>query len=90
MSAVFANGGISRDGKTIVYHLRPNLRWSDDSPLTAADVVFTTRIIISKDTPVASTAGWDHIADVSSPRPGDVQFRLTAPYAPALVTFFSS
>jgi len=85
-----ANGGISRDGKTIVYHLRPNLRWSDGSPLTAADVVFTTRIIISKGTPVASTAGWDHIADVSSPRPGDVQFRLTTLYAPALVTFFSS
>jgi peptide/nickel transport system substrate-binding protein len=84
------DGGISRDGKTIVFHLRPNLRWSDGAPLTAADVVFTTRIIISKDTPVASTAGWDDIADVSSPRAGDVQFRLKAPYAPALVTFFSS
>lgn len=85
-----ANGGISRDGKTIVYHLRRNLRWSDGTPLTAADVVFTTRIIISKDTPVASTGGWDHIAGVSSTRAGDIRFRLNAPYAPAVVTFFSS
>jgi peptide/nickel transport system substrate-binding protein len=84
------NGGVSADGKTIVYHLRPNLRWSDGSPLTAADVVFTARCIIAKDTPVASTSGWDQIVSVSSPRPGDVRFQLKAPYSPAFYTYFAS
>jgi peptide/nickel transport system substrate-binding protein len=84
------NGGISKDGKTIVYHLRPNLHWSDGSPLTASDVVFTAERIIAKDTPVASSAGWDTIADVSSPSSADIRFQLKAPYAPALVTFFCS
>lgn len=84
------NGGISHDGKTIVFHLRPNLRWSDGSPLTTADVVFTTQRIIARDSPVASSAGWDQIAAVDSPRPGDVRLTLKAPYAPAVVTFFCS
>ncbi len=35
------NGGISRDGKTIVVHLRRGVVWSDGAPLTAADWLFT-------------------------------------------------
>src|SRR5580658_9439205 len=37
------NGGISADGKRIVYHLRRDVKWQDGRPLTAADVVFTYR-----------------------------------------------
>ncbi len=37
------NGGISEDGLTITWRLRENLTWSDGSPLTANDVVFTWR-----------------------------------------------
>jgi peptide/nickel transport system substrate-binding protein len=36
-----ANGDISADGKTIVYHLRPNVRWQDGVALTSHDVAFT-------------------------------------------------
>ncbi len=36
-----ANGGLSSDGLTYTIHLRPNLKWSDGSPLTADDVAFT-------------------------------------------------
>jgi len=36
-----ANGGFAADFKTITYKLKPGLKWSDGSPLTAADVVFT-------------------------------------------------
>jgi peptide/nickel transport system substrate-binding protein len=35
------NGGISADEKTWTIRLRPNLKWSDGSPLTAADVAFS-------------------------------------------------
>src|SRR5215469_16790192 len=38
-----ANGGISRDGKRIVFHLRRDVQWQDGYPLTARDVVFTYR-----------------------------------------------
>ncbi|MBD5655635.1 MAG: peptide ABC transporter substrate-binding protein [Candidatus Eremiobacteraeota bacterium] len=85
-----ANGGITPDGKTVVFHLRPGLRWSDGAPLTARDVIFTTQRILAKDSPVGSTNGWDQIAAVDSPRPGDVRFRMKASYGPAIHTFFSS
>ena len=35
------NGGLSADGLTVTWHLRPGLRWSDGEPFTVQDVVFT-------------------------------------------------
>lgn len=36
-----ANGGFAADFKSITYKLRPGLKWSDGTPMTSADVVFT-------------------------------------------------
>ncbi|MBV8262363.1 MAG: peptide ABC transporter substrate-binding protein, partial [Candidatus Eremiobacteraeota bacterium] len=33
-----SNGGISPDGRTITYHLRRDVRWSDGQPVTSRDV----------------------------------------------------
>jgi peptide/nickel transport system substrate-binding protein len=41
-----ANGGISADGKVWTIHIKPNVRWSDGQPLTAADVAFTYNYIV--------------------------------------------
>ena len=54
-----ANGGISPDGRTIVYHLRPGVRWSDGAPFTADDVVFTTNTVLNPATSEASRYGFD-------------------------------
>jgi peptide/nickel transport system substrate-binding protein len=36
-----ANGGVSRDGKSITWKLKRNVQWHDGKPFTADDVVFT-------------------------------------------------
>lgn len=36
-----ANGGVSEDGRTITWRLRDGVTWSDGTPFTADDVVFT-------------------------------------------------
>jgi peptide/nickel transport system substrate-binding protein len=36
-----ANGGFSADFKTITYKLRTGVKWSDGTPFTASDVLFT-------------------------------------------------
>ena len=42
-----ANGGISLDGLSITYHLRPGVRWQDGAPLSARDVAFTYTAIVT-------------------------------------------
>ena len=34
------NGGLSKDGLTIHYRLRPDARWQDGYPVTSRDVIF--------------------------------------------------
>jgi len=48
-----ANGGVSADFTTVTWKLKPNLKWSDGSAVTADDVVFTFNLI--KDPASAST-----------------------------------
>ncbi len=38
------------DGLTYTFHLKPNAKWSDETPLTADDFVFAFRRAVSKDT----------------------------------------
>jgi ABC-type transport system substrate-binding protein len=47
-----ANGDLSRNGRTIVYHLRPGVRWQDGVPVTADDVLFTLRAIVDPSNPI--------------------------------------
>src|SRR6266568_2314215 len=47
------NGGISADGTTITYKLRPNITWHDGQPATSADVVYTWKAIMQPDHNVA-------------------------------------
>jgi peptide/nickel transport system substrate-binding protein len=85
-----ADGGVSKDGLTITYHLRKGLRWSDGAPLNADDVVWTYHAIMNPVTNVASRTGWDQIVRIAEPDKYTVVFHLSKPYAPFVVTFFSS
>jgi peptide/nickel transport system substrate-binding protein len=83
------NGGISRDGLTITYHLRRNVRWQDGAPFTSRDVAFSYRAIMNPATTVATRHGYDQIARVETPDPYTAVFRLKRPFAPAVHTFFA-
>jgi ABC-type transport system substrate-binding protein len=39
------NGGVSKDGKVITFHLRPNVKWADGEPFTSEDVKFTIEAV---------------------------------------------
>lgn len=79
-----ANGGISRDGLTITYHLKPNLRFSDGAPLTAADCAFSVDAIMNPANDVQSRYGYDRIAKAEAPDPTTCIFHLKTPFAPLL------
>ncbi|HTJ26718.1 MAG TPA: ABC transporter substrate-binding protein [Candidatus Limnocylindria bacterium] len=81
-----ADGGLSADGRTIRYHLRPQARWSDGSPVTAADVLFSLRRLART---AGSDSGYRLIARAEAPDPHTVVLRLRRAWAPAVLTFFT-
>jgi len=72
----------SADGLTWTATLRDDVMFSDGTPLTAEDVVFTYSSVI--DPAVSSTIAsrFDSLATVTSPDPQTVVFGLKYPYAP--------
>jgi peptide/nickel transport system substrate-binding protein len=84
-----ANGGVTPDGKTITYHLKPNLKWQDGTPLTARDVAFTFRAIMNQANNVDSRAGYDQIQDVVARDSWTVIVRLKRPYSPIIAQFLT-
>jgi peptide/nickel transport system substrate-binding protein len=85
-----ANGGISKDGNAITFHLRKGVKWSDGEPFSADDMVFTTKMILNPKTNVVGRDGWDQITKIDEPDKYTVVFHLSKPYSPFVVTFFSS
>jgi len=85
-----ANGGISKDGKTITYHLRHGVTWQDGKSFTADDVVFTYRVIMDPNNPAPSRVGYELIDSVSKVDDYTVVVRLRRPYAPFVVTFLAT
>jgi peptide/nickel transport system substrate-binding protein len=83
-----SNGGISADGKTVTYHLRPNVRFADGKPLTADDVVFTWRQVMNARNNVPYHFPYDQAVDVRAKDPLTVVARLRAPSAPFVAGFF--
>ena len=61
------NGGVSADGLTITWKLRPGLKWSDGEPLTSADILFTWQAIMDPGNAVATRVGYDNITSVDTP-----------------------
>lgn len=82
------DGGLSADGRTIRYHLRPGVEWSDGRPVTAADVLFTLHAILDPRNPVRSHEGYDLIERAYARGSRTVIFHLKRAWAPAVMTYF--
>jgi len=82
------NGGISRDGLTITYHLRHNVKWQDGAPFTSADVRFSFEAMMNPANNVPNRHGYDLIANVRTPDAYTAVFRMKRPYAPATTNLF--
>jgi peptide/nickel transport system substrate-binding protein len=84
------NGGISRDGRTIVYHLRRGVTWQDGAPFTAADVIATYRAVMDPRNAVPTRLGFDRIVSMTARDPYTVRVRLRAAFAPFVTYFFET
>ena len=84
-----ANGGISRDGLTLTYHLR-HVRFADGVPFTSRDVAFTYRAILDARNPVTEADPYRRIASLQTPDAHTVRIRLKHPWSGAVGELFAA
>jgi peptide/nickel transport system substrate-binding protein len=82
------NGGVSKDGRTITYHLRKGVVWSDGVPFTGDDVVFSTAVVNNLANNEAGRL--DQIVKVDEPDKFTIVYHLKKPYSLSSAAFFSS
>ena len=78
------NGGISRDGLTITYHLRPGLRFADGVPLTAKDCAYSIDAINDPANSPQSRYGYDVVRRAEARDDDTLVLHLRRPFAPLL------
>jgi peptide/nickel transport system substrate-binding protein len=81
-----ANGGVSADLKTVTFHLRSGLVWSDGVALDARDVDFTWKLQNNPKFPTYNTIG---VADIASAVVSSDNLSITFTLKAPLVSFVS-
>ncbi len=84
-----ANNGISADGKTITFHLRRNVKWSDGVAFDARDVTYTYRVATDPSNNIAVRDPWTRITGIDAPDRFTVVMHFKSPYAPFAQDYFS-
>jgi len=79
------NGGISRDGLTITYHLRSGLRFADGTSLTAKDCVYSIDAINDPANNPQTRFGYNVVRKAEAPDETTLVLHLRRPFAPLLV-----
>ncbi len=75
------NGGISTDGKTVTMKLRDDIVWSDGTPMTADDFIFTWKMNVDPKNSVATTYPYDQIDTITAPDKQTVVINFKDPFA---------
>ena len=83
------NGGISKDGLTITYHLRKNAKWSDGVPVTSKDVKWSWQAIMNNNNNIISRHGYDYVTRIDTPDDYTVAVHLKQKFSPFVNTFFA-
>jgi peptide/nickel transport system substrate-binding protein len=82
-----ASGSVSPDGLTWRFKLRDGAKFHDGSPITAEDVVYSFRRVLTLGkAPAGALAPILKPANVTVVAPDEVQLRIDKPYAPLLAT----
>jgi peptide/nickel transport system substrate-binding protein len=84
------NGGLSADGLTITIKLNPAAVWSDGTPITADDFVFTYEMITAEsNTPLSRYPYDEFVTSVEAADAQTVVVNFNAPLASWLATLFT-
>ena len=60
------NGGVAEDGKSVTWKLKQDVQWSDGTPFTAEDVVFTYEFLSNPDVGATSAGTYEIVESVEA------------------------
>jgi len=80
---------IAGDNRTIVFHLRPGLKWTDGHPLSSEDCVFTLKLIQDEHTQSAYKADYALVTGAEAPDAQTFVVHYREPFSPALASWAS-
>lgn len=78
------NGDVTKDGLTLKYKLRPNLKWQDGKPVTCEDLKFTWQAVMNPHNNVVTTDGYKDIKDIDCSNERVAVVHMKKMYAPYL------
>ena len=78
----------ARMGLVITLNLRDDIVWSDGTPLTAEDFVFTYEMIVNPGNTVASVYPYDYLESVEATDERTVVMTFAEPFAPWQASFW--
>lgn len=84
------NGGISEDMTTVTWKLKPDLKWSDGTPVTSADVVFTAEYCMHPEGGCAQLSRYEGVASVEAVDDLTVKVTFEAPKPDPFQAFVSA
>lgn len=73
------NGGVAKDLLSMTWKIKPGVKWSDGTPFTADDVIFTWKYCIAPDGGCAQAAQYEGVKSVEAPDPQTVKITFTEP-----------
>ncbi|GFR37122.1 peptide-binding protein [Insulibacter thermoxylanivorax] len=73
---------ISEDGTTYTVKLKDYAKWSDGTPITADDIIFTIETIMNPDTGSPAISTFDKIESINKISDYEIEFKLSQVYAP--------
>lgn len=81
-----ANGMVTTvDGRMKVrISIKPEAHWSDDTPISCDDIVFTWKTIMDERWQVGGRVGYDKISSIDCPDERTALYTFSEPYAPYL------
>ena len=81
------NYKVSPDNLTITFTLKPNLKFSDGSPLTSTDVSATFHALINPDTKTPYADDYLRVSKFETPDSRTIRVTYAEPFAPALASW---
>ena len=73
------NGGVARDGLSVIVKLKKGVQWHDGKPFTADDVVFTWEYIMDPATAATTSGAYRDIARIDRPDSHTVKIVYKSP-----------